>query len=219
MKILSVILNAALVGFAVTCVATTAVQIGLLAFLWSNGTFTGDKMLRYAAAIYGLDLAQMPQQDAPADAAGQPDKADDREAVIKSRVENLPLLEERREAIQRGLRSVRNVLFKLRDQQELFETRKRTFDAALKQQEEEARVAAVEQVQQTLAQLRPQQAKTLIIRMLDARDFDDEDDVMADIVTILKSMPVARKLKIYSEFQRRSRKRQRCTKSSARSAR
>ena len=57
------------------------------------------------------------------------------------------------------------------------------------------------EVQRTLEAIQPRQAKDLILRMLEDEGLDSNDDVVADVVTIVKAMPRDKLKRIFGEFK------------------
>ncbi len=55
MNILRLIMSAVPLAFGYCCLATLIVQVGGVALMWSNDKLTQDKVIRYAALVYGLD--------------------------------------------------------------------------------------------------------------------------------------------------------------------
>ena len=72
MSLIKSLLGFAFPAFACFCVSTTVAQAVILGLLFSSGTFTSEKMLRYAAVVYGLDLTHL-----PVDEDGQGDSPDE----------------------------------------------------------------------------------------------------------------------------------------------
>ena len=66
MKTLRTILSAVPIGLACVCMATTSIQAAAFTAMWAGGAITKDKLVRYAAAIYGLDLSEL-RGDGPDD--------------------------------------------------------------------------------------------------------------------------------------------------------
>lgn len=186
-------------AFACFCVSTTVAQAVILGLLFSSGTFTSEKMLRYAAVVYGLDLTHL-----PVDEDGQGDSPDElmtRDQIILNRVERSQLLKDRQEAVVQGISGVRTSFSALRVGNSNFEERKDKFEKRLKDLEQQARDRSLNEIQRTLSVLKPKQAKQLVMRMLADQGLDPDDDVMQDVVTIINEMSPANSKKLKAEFK------------------
>ena len=201
MSILQAVSRGIAVTFACLCVGTTLLQSGCLYVLWSKGALTPQKVQRYTAVLYGLDLTDIPVAETAAGDAEVAEELLTRDEVVQRRVEQSELLGDRETAIRAGSIDARDKFGRVRFDNSFFEQAKVEFDAYLKNQEETARQEAIQEVEQTLAVLPPRQSKELIVRMLADRDVDPEDDVMDDIVTILEAMPDSKLKKIFAEFK------------------
>ena len=184
-------------AIACLCVSTTVAQAIGMILLFATDSRTPEKMVRYAAVAYGLDLTTLPLTKANADGE-ELNELMTREQIIQSQVERSALLKDREEAIENGVSGVRSSFQNLRVEHNRFEERKEKFEARLIEREKNARAEAITEVQRTLAVLQPKQVKTILIRMLEDQGLDPDDDVMEDVVTMIKEMPPSALSPIFS---------------------
>ena len=180
--------------FAGLCVGTTVAQTVGLAVVWQSGAMSQDKVVRYTAVLYGLDLSRVPSGQPAAQESS--DQLKTREQVLEERVAESDLLEKRRSAVDRGAESMRLLFGDVRVDNERFEQLKAGFDEYLDDLEQQARKAAIKEVERILSVLPQKQSKDLLLRMLADQGQDATDDIMADVVTILKSMPRDKRKKV-----------------------
>jgi hypothetical protein len=185
-------------GFCVTTTAAQAVGVG---WLWSNGMLTHDKAVRYAALLYGLDLSEIPSQDQDETLPSPHAHLRTHDELLAERVERSQLLKDRHQALDLGNGEIRLLFEAVRSDKERFDEMKTRFDAHLAQLESDVLTASVQEVQRTLEALRPRQAKELLLRMLDDQGVDENDDVLAGVVTIVNSMPQDKRKRIFGEFK------------------
>ena len=183
------------------CTSLAVTQSVGAAVLWSRGAFTKQKLLGYAAVLYGLDLTELSLEDQQQQELETPEQELTREAILDKRVQQYPLLTERRDAVQRGASDIRITFQDLRAEDERYERLKAQFDDYLEELENAARAASIQEVQRTLEILPTKLSKDLVLRMMDDEGLDQDDDVVQDVVTIFKSMPEDRLKKINSEFK------------------
>ena len=89
----------------------------------------------------------------------------------------------------------------LRSDRERHEFVKTSFEDKLTQLENDATTTALQEIQRTLEILQPKQAKDLLLRFLEDEGLDAEDDVMADVVAIVRTMPQEKLKKLLGEFK------------------
>lgn len=199
MNFINAILKGISIAFACVCVGTTFLQVIGGYALWTKGALTPRKVQRYAAVLYGLDLADVPMSEKKDSKIAS--ELLTREQLIERRVAESKLLGDRKTAIKEGSSDARKKFDNVRFDNNFFEQMKVEFDAYLKDQEQTAREEAIQEVERMLAVLTPRQSKELILRMLVDKDLHPMDDVMSDIVTIIKSMPESKLKKIMAEFK------------------
>ncbi|MFV1966408.1 MAG: hypothetical protein ACC628_13375 [Pirellulaceae bacterium] len=179
------------------CAATTAAEVIGAGALWSQGMLTADKITRYCAVLYGFDLRDLdrPKPDAPQDSRSN------REALLAKRVQDHPLVGDRLAAVTRETGNIHDWTNNLRINRDRYESVKASFEDLLNGLEQDASKISLQEVQRTLEVLRPKQAKDLLLRILEDEPLDANDDVLGDVVEIVRAMPQERLRKIFGEFK------------------
>jgi len=189
------------IALMAACAATIVAQAVGVGILLSQGALTRDKIARYAAVIYGFDPRDLPTQ-ANAPQADQADSAPtSRDTIVTRRAEKNTLLADRLKALKSDNADIDSRLRKLKDDHTEYDLDEKSFEARLDQLEREADTSALQEVQLTLESLQPKQAKEVILAMLKDEHADATDDVLSDVVTIVKSMSQDKLKKIFAEFK------------------
>jgi hypothetical protein len=160
--------------------ATVVAQGAGVAVLWSHGLLTGDKVLRYAGVIYGMDP---------------------REAILAERVARTPYLADRTATIALNADEIRGITLTLRRSREKFVTARDDFASLLDQLEQATEQTSLRELQITLEAVSPKQAKEVLRTMLSTPPADPADNIMKDIVGIVKLLPDNKLRKILAEFK------------------
>jgi hypothetical protein len=187
------------------CAATAIAQGVGLAMAWSQGSLSRDKLVRYAAVLYGIAPSQLP-------AAASDENTESDETTRGNSAAPTPnttsqsdsLLSARGAALQKSHGDVHELVRDLQTDRQRFEVVKKSFEDMLSNLETEISATAISEVRATLEVLRPQQAKDLILRMLEETSLDPQDDVMDDVIQIVTSMQQSKLKKILSEFKTES---------------
>mgnify|MGYP005841939357 CR=1 FL=1 len=188
-------------ALAAACVGTTAAQAIGLAVLSSQGALRREKIAAYAAVIYGFDLRDLAGQGhAPPHTAAHPPTTP-RDAIVARRTGKDTLLADRLKALKSESSEIHNRLRQLKENRERYDLVEKSFLDLLDQLERDAGTAALQEVQSTLEVLQPKQAKDVILAMLHDEKADSTDDVLGDVVAIIKSMPQEKLKKIFGEFK------------------
>jgi len=189
------------VALVYLCAATTAAQSVGAAVLWKRGALTQGKITRYAAILYGLQGHELEPQKkdrkSGEHAGGQTRGA----ASVAQRVQGHPLVSARLAAVSSEMGSIHDWTNNLRSDRERHEFVKTSFEDKLTQLENDATTTALQEIQRTLEILQPKQAKDLLLRFLEDEGLDAEDDVMADVVAIVRTMPQEKLKKLLGEFK------------------
>jgi hypothetical protein len=191
------LLPAALVYF---CVATVVAEAGAVGMLAAQGVLTRDKLIQCLAALYGVNLREIEDKAKKAHEPPpneQPSYAD----IVKQRALASRQLDLREAALDKALVDMRALAAQLRTERERYDQLKLQFDQRLAQLEQAFTDTALQEVQRTLEVLQPNQAKDQILRMLKAQTPEEEERVNRDVVTIIKSMALDKKKKIFTEFK------------------
>ncbi len=187
-------------GFVYVCIATTVAELIIVASLWHAGAFETTKMRKYAAIVYGFELATL-DLDGQQTKATETDDRMTRDELLDSRVQSNETLATRQEAITKGSDDIRGLVQTLSTKRDRYEIVKGGFDKLLAQLETDVNDTALTEVRRTLEVLQPKQTKDLIIDMLQDGDVAPGDDVLADVLAMIRGMPQDKLKKIFGEFK------------------
>jgi len=201
MNILRLIMSAVPLAFGYCCLATVIVQVGGVAMMWSSDRLTLDKAVRYAAIVYGLDIADLPtrkRHDPDADAS---DEGLTHDQLLTKRVHANAILTDRKVAMKQEADSIRSLEKELKSERDRRALVRNNFLAYLDDLEKQVVIDSLGDVQRTLESLKPRQAKDILLRTLGDEGLDEKDDVMHDVIAIFKAMPETKLKKILAEFK------------------
>jgi len=201
MNILRMIINAVPLALGYCCLATVIVQVGGGVMMWSTGKLSQEKVVRYAAILYGLDIAELPAEKSAAGASAALEDDLSPAQLLARRTNANAILADRKAAMEQEADKIRSLEKELKSERDRRATVRKNFGDYLDKLEGEVVIASLGDVQRTLEELTPRQAKDLILRTLADQGLDKEDDVMRDIVTIVKAMPEGKLKKILGEFK------------------
>ncbi len=201
MGIVGKLLGAAGAAIAYVCVATTVAEVIIVAGLWQSGAFETTKMRKYAAVVYGYDLAKLNLDGKKPKSADPATETLTRDELLDSRVKSNATLATRQEAIRKGANDNRLLVQSLSTKRERYEIVKDGFEDLLVQLERDVNNSALTEVRRTLEVLQPKQTKDLMIDMLQDGDATAEDNVLSDVLAIIRGMPQDKLKKIFSEFK------------------
>lgn len=196
-----ILMNAAPLAFGYCCLATVLVQAGGGALLWSQGKLTPEKISRYTAIAYGLDVTDLPPETSTSEKNDDADQDMTHDQLLAKRVSANTMLADRKIAMKQEADTIRSMEKELKSERDRRATVRKNFRSYLDDLEKQVVIASLRDVQRTLENLSARQAKDIILRTLDDEGLDPSDDVMADIVTIIKEMPEAKLKKILGEFK------------------
>ncbi len=200
MGLVGKLLGAAGIGFVYICVATAIAEAIIVGSLWASGSFETTKVQRYAAILYGFELADL-NINGKKLAGKETDGSVSRDELLESRVADNETLATRQEAIRRGADDIRILVQTLSTKRERYEIVKGGFEDLLSQLERDVNGSALTEVRRTLEVLQPKQTKDLVIDMLRDGDSHPEDDVLEDVLAIIRGMPQDKLKKIFGEFK------------------
>ena len=194
------LIDAAGAAFVYVCVATMVAEAIIIAASWQSGALQTTKLQKYAAIVYGFDLAELDIDGERREAAEANDSLT-RDQLLASRVQSNATLATRQEAIRKGADDIHLLVQSLSTKRERYEIVKDGFDDLLAQLEVDVNQTALTEVRRTLEVLQPKQTKDLMIDMLEDGDVTPEDDVLGDVLAIIRGMPQDKLKKIFSEFK------------------
>ncbi len=182
-------------GIAYLCVGTVVAQAVGVTYLVATGALTQDRFYELIATAYGVDVNEMERK--LADQSGEPSAEQASfEAVITRRARQGIDQDLREQALKHGLDNLSRMQNMLVVERERYDNLKQGFDKRLNQLQQDAEQTALAEVQQTLENIQPKQAKEQILLML-----EKEEDTMSSVVAMMKAMPMDRRKKIIGEFK------------------
>jgi hypothetical protein len=175
------------------CLATVLGQGAVAAYLWSTGALDGHRARQIAAILAGLELVPAAPPKGNQGTNEQEPQVSFDEVLQRRALISLDL-DLREQAVTKGLSDLRALTTTLAEETRRFDQRREAFQASLKELEEGAKDTAITEVRRTLEAMRPRQAKTQLIRML-------EDEQMLAVVTMIKAMSLDKRKKLLAEFK------------------
>ncbi len=182
-RLISLLLSGAMYMFA----ATAASLLGILVVLWLKGYLTSERTYDVLAAAYGVT----PQP--PTETAKPEDPRIAYETVLERRALKGLDLDLRENALDKATSDLLNQKTKLNDDRTKYNLLLEQFEQRLAELQDGAASRAIQDVQQTILSMRPEQAKEQILKMLET---EHEDEVVA----LLKMMPQDARKRLLSEF-------------------
>lgn len=177
--------------FSAFCVASIIAQLIILALVAARGNLHRETMTKAIALFNGIDISGVQLRKALDTVRTAPVPTYD--DVLAQRAQQNLNLEMRERSIQRYVQQLEAMQSDLKKEQADFDRRKEAFYDLLDQMAKQAKEGNLGEIQRTLEALPPEQAKTLLIKMLDA-------DQMSDVVAIIQGMALDKRKKILGEF-------------------
>jgi hypothetical protein len=177
--------------FAAFCVATVIAQMLILGMVAMRGNLHGESVTKAIALFNGIDISGVQLQKAFSNARNVPVPTYDE--VLAERAQQNLNLEMRERSVQRFTEQLETMQTQLKQEQADFDRRKEAFYSLLDEMTKKGKQENLGEIQRTLEALAPEQAKLLLIKMLEA-------DQMADVVAIIKGMALDKRKKILGEF-------------------
>ncbi len=179
--------------FVYTCVATVLALAILLGYAASRWGLDQDKLMRMLAVAYSIDLeairSQVTEQELPASS-----EQVSYDQILAARAVKAQHLELRELALQQALGQLQFESQQLAEQSDKYQRLKETFEAELAALQEHAQSSGIEDNLAKLEALKPDQAKQLLVEML-------EQDEIDDVVILLKGMSTSKAARIIAEFE------------------
>ena len=175
------------------CMGTVISQAIILAYLTSAWKIDGQRWLNLVAAAQGIQPAppeEAEKKGAQEKTAEQPSL----DQILDARAMKYRNLELREQELRSGLSQLQLDEKKLAAEKKSYKQVRDEFDTRLASMHEGSAASGKEAVRSTLENLKPKQAKALILEMIDNREIDDA-------VTLLSSMADAKRAKIFGEFK------------------
>ncbi len=187
------LLSGAWMIFVYVCVGTIISQAIILMYLISTWKIDGQRWLQVVAAAQGILPAETgrPQTKAAQEQVGEQPSYD---RILEARALKYRNLEIREHELHNSLSQIQFDQNKLAEEKKQYKQLRDGFDAQLLSMSEGSAASGKEEVRRTLESIKPKQAKTLILEMLDNKEIDD-------VVALLLPMPDNKRAKIFAEFK------------------
>lgn len=201
MNFARLVINAVPLAFGYCCLGTVIVQVGGGIVLWSTGALSQEKLLRFAAIAYGLDVTELPAEKPPEGSSDESDRGLTRQQRLAERINAHPILADRKLAMRQEMDRIRTLEKEIKSDRDRRAKVRENFRSYLDELKKQVIIASLGDVQRTLENLSSRQAKDILLRTMKDEGLDPSDDVMQDVVTIVKAMPQGKLKKILGEFK------------------
>jgi len=194
------LLNLAWPAFVYFCVATVLAEMIGVGMVFATGKFSKDKSVQMLAIAYDIDVGGMEVQKR------KKARLDDREnpafeKIIETRaIKNLDL-DLRQQAFEKGLDELRILQATYMQDRERYDLLRTSFNEMLTQLKKDTKDSSILEVQRTLEAVNPKQAKDQLLRILLEQPTETGERPMSAVVTIVKSMAIDKRKKIFAEFK------------------
>ena len=175
----------------VLCVGTCLTQLIFLGYFAAQGRLNSATVTKIVALLNGIDITGDRLQQILMQSEGR-EQPDFSEILEARKMESLDL-DLRLRSQQEFRNELSLMLASLRAERKRFDERREAFDRRLKEIGDGARDEGLNEVQQTLQALDPDQAKEQLLKMHQAERIDD-------VVNILQAMPIDKRKDILAEF-------------------
>jgi hypothetical protein len=186
------LLGGAWTVFVYICVGTIISQVVIAMYLISAWKIDGERWLQVVAAAQGIPTAEpgQEQKKPPEQSAEQPSY----DQILEARATKYRNLELREHELRNNLAQIQFEKNKLAEEKKQYKQLRDGFDAQLLSMREGSAATGKDEVRRTLESIKPKQAKTLILEMLDNKETDD-------VVALLLPMPDNKRARIFAEFK------------------
>lgn len=173
------------------CVASVLAQVSILAVAAMRGNLNDKTMTRVLAALNGVDIQGEKLKSVLISARDTP--VPTYEDVLNAKVKSSLELDSRQEALERLQRQVTNRERMLREEINLFESRRKEFQQELDRIRKGVQSENLSEIRKILENLSPDMAKEQVLLML-------KNNQKSDVVSIIKSLPTDKQKKLLAEF-------------------
>ena len=177
--------------FSAFCLATVVAQLIIVGLAAMRGNLHRETLTKAIGLFNGIDISGVQLKKVLEDARSIPVPTYDE--VLAERAQQNLNLEMRERSIQRYMQQLESMQAQLKQEQGDFDRRKEAFYNYLDEIAKKGKGENLGEIQRTLEALAPDQAKTQLVKMIDA-------DQMKDVVAIVKLMPLDKRKKILGEF-------------------
>lgn len=187
--------------FSLVCVGTMIAALVAVGVLWNKGWLTAPRIDAALAGLYGLPAANAPAASSASETDGEQPSY---EALVEQRMLASLDLSLREGAIEKGLGELRTLETRIKTDRERFEFLQTSFDNRLASLQTSAEESAIREVQQTLENMQPKQAKEQLLKMLGETAKPGERPPLQAVVAIVKAMQLEKRKKVLQEFKSES---------------
>ena len=177
--------------FAAFCVATVIAQMLIFCLMLAKGNLHSGTLTQALALINGIDVTGDQVEKAFQQAQDSPMPT--HEEVLQQRAKMSLELQNQNDSIQREKDMVNKLLAELASKTSEFDRRRQDFYSKVDDLEKKLVKESLKEVQRTIEELVPDQAKEQLVRMLQAERMDD-------VIAIVKVLDPAKRKKILNEF-------------------
>lgn len=178
-------------SFAAFCVATVIAQLIIVGIMAAKGNLHKETVTQALALINGIDVTGANLEKVVKTTSEQP--APTYEEVLRQRAMMSQELQLRQDALTRESDELKKSWAEFKAERGNFDRRREEFFAKVDEIEKKFVNDSLQQVQRTIEELAPDQAKEQLLKML-------EKDRMDDVVAITQVMSPAKRKKILGEF-------------------
>lgn len=176
------------------CVGTVVAQAAAIAFVVATNTVSSDQLYEMLAVAYGVDLEEIKNRQAE-QAVQASDEQVSLDAIAQRKAINSLDHDMREQALKNGIDNLLRMQNLHGVERQRYDNLKQAFDARLEQLHKDVDQNSILEVQLTLENIQPKQAKEQLLLML------ENENAMSDVVAIIKAMPMDQRKKILGEFR------------------
>jgi hypothetical protein len=187
------LLGAAGTMIVYACVGTVISQAIILMYLISTWKIDNQRWLCIFAAAQGIQPAAASESQTKVAEEKVPEQPS-LDQILETRALKSRNLELREQELRNNLSQLQIEQTKLADDKNSYKQLRDEFNAQLLSMREGAVAAGKDEVRNTLENLKPKQAKALLLEMLDKKELDE-------VVALLSPMPDPKRAKIFGEFK------------------
>lgn len=177
--------------FSAFCVATVIAQMIVVGIMAAKGNLHRETLTQAFALVNGIDVTGASLEKVVKSTQEQPSPT--WEEVLRERAMMSQELQMRQDALARESDSIKKSFSQLTEKEREFDRRREEYFAKVAENEKKMIDERLQQVERTIEELAPDQAKEQLVQMLAI-------DRMDDVVAIIQVMPPAKRKKILGEF-------------------
>lgn len=177
--------------FSAFCVATVIALMIVVGIMAAKGNLHRETLTQALALVNGIDVTGASLEKVVQSTQEQPSPT--WEEVLRERAMMSQELQMRQDALARESESLKKLWLEFKEKETAFDRRREEYFAKVAENEKKMIDERLQQVERTIEELAPDQAKEQLVQMLAI-------DRMDDVVAIIQVMPPAKRKKILGEF-------------------